>query len=164
MISLFLETDSGSFCATFNTHGLCGLRFPATGSRGKAERKGATPPEKPVQVWAQLTLNSLNEVLAGRAPKKLPPMDLSAGTPFQQAVWRALAEIPPGQTKSYGEIAQTIGRPKAFRAVGQACGANPIPVLIPCHRALAANGKIGGFSGGLDWKRRLLEEEGVKFR
>jgi methylated-DNA-[protein]-cysteine S-methyltransferase len=164
MISLSLKTDSGPFCATFNAHGLSGLRFPSKGSQDKSQSEGAAPPPKPVRIWAQLTLAALKQVLAGRAPKRLPPMDLSAGTPFQQAVWRALAEIPPGQTKSYGEIAQTIGRPKAFRAVGQACGANPIPVLIPCHRALAANGKIGGFSGGLDWKRRLLEAEGVKFQ
>ncbi len=164
MISLFLKTDSGSFCAIYNAHGLSGLRFPARGGQGKSQSEGAVLPQKPVQAWAQLTLTALNEILAGRAPLKLPPMDLSAGTPFQQAVWRALAEIPPGQTKSYGEIAQTIGRPKAFRAVGQACGANPIPILIPCHRALAANGKIGGFSGGLDWKRRLLEAEGIKLQ
>ena len=66
-----------------------------------------------------------------------------------------------GRTASYGDLARDIGRPKAFRAVGGACGANPIPVLIPCHRALAANGRLGGFSGGLEWKRTLLAAEGV---
>ena len=66
-----------------------------------------------------------------------------------------------GQTFSYGEVAKAIGRPKAVRAVGGACGANPIPVLIPCHRVLAAGGKIGGFSGGLDWKRTLLARENI---
>jgi O-6-methylguanine DNA methyltransferase len=71
--------------------------------------------------------------------------------------------IRVGQTLSYGEIARAIGKPKALRAVGGACGANPIPVLVPCHSVLAAKGKIGGFSGGLDWKRTLLEREGVKF-
>jgi len=73
----------------------------------------------------------------------------------------ALQAIPPGRTASYGELARAIGRPRACRAVGGACGANPIVVLIPCHRALAANGRLGGFSGGLDWKRTLLAVEGV---
>ena len=66
-----------------------------------------------------------------------------------------------GKTKSYGEIAQAIGKPKAVRAVGSACGANPIPVLVPCHRVLAANHKLGGFSGGLTRKRSLLAREGI---
>ena len=66
-----------------------------------------------------------------------------------------------GKTKSYGEVARAIGKPKAVRAVGGACGANPIPVLIPCHRVLAANRKLGGFSGGLNWKRKLLAQERV---
>jgi O-6-methylguanine DNA methyltransferase len=91
-------------------------------------------------------------------------LDLSAGTPFQQSVWRALEKIPFGQTRSYGEIASAIGNAKGVRAVGGACGANPIPVLVPCHRVLAANGKLGGFAGGLAWKRTLLEREGAPFR
>jgi len=73
-----------------------------------------------------------------------------------------LRKIKPGSTRSYSELAGAVGKPQAARAVGGACGANPIPVLIPCHRVLAANRKIGGFSGGLEWKRRLLEREGVK--
>lgn len=73
-----------------------------------------------------------------------------------------MLKIPAGKTKSYGEIATAIKNPKAVRAVGGACGANPIPVLVPCHRILAANKKIGGFSGGLDWKRSLLAREGIK--
>ena len=73
-----------------------------------------------------------------------------------------MLKISTGKTKSYGEIASAIGKPKAVRAVGGACGANPVPVLVPCHRVLAANKKLGGFSGGLDWKRSLLAREGVK--
>jgi O-6-methylguanine DNA methyltransferase len=74
-----------------------------------------------------------------------------------------MLKIPLGKTRSYGEIAQAIGKPKAVRAVGGACGANPIPVLVPCHRVLAANNKIGGFSSGLGWKASLLEREGIEF-
>ncbi len=88
-------------------------------------------------------------------------MDLSCGTEFQQRVWAALRKIKRGETQSYGEIAKSIGAPKAVRAVGGACGANPIPLLVPCHRMLAANQKIGGFSGGLEWKRTLLAREGI---
>ena len=102
----------------------------------------------------------LENILAGRKPKTLPPLDL-AGTEFQKSVWNALRKISLGKTKSYGEIAAAIGKPKAVRAVGGACGANPVPVLVPCHRVLAANQKLGGFSGGLDWKRSLLAREGI---
>jgi O-6-methylguanine DNA methyltransferase len=73
-----------------------------------------------------------------------------------------MRQIRTGQTRSYGEIASAIGKPNALRAVGGACGANPIPVFVPCHRVLAANRKLGGFSGGLNWKRKLLEREGVR--
>jgi O-6-methylguanine DNA methyltransferase len=90
----------------------------------------------------------------------MPPLDLCAGSEFQRRVWRALRRIPPGRTATYGQIAQAIGHPRAVRAVGGACGANPIPVLIPCHRVVAAGGGLGGFSGGLAWKRLLLAREG----
>ncbi|MGA9450618.1 MAG: methylated-DNA--[protein]-cysteine S-methyltransferase [Verrucomicrobiia bacterium] len=100
--------------------------------------------------------------LAGRAPKNLPPLDLSSGTEFQRKVWNAMRKISTGRTKSYGEIAQAVGKPNAVRAVGGACGANPVPIFVPCHRVLAANKKLGGFSGGLDWKRSLLAREGIK--
>ena len=110
-----------------------------------------------------MTTRAVREVLAGGTQGELPPLDLSAGTEFQQSVWNALRKIARGRTKSYGEVAAVIGRPKALRAVGGACGANPIPLLVPCHRVLAANHKLGGFSGGLDWKRKLLGREGLEF-
>lgn len=78
------------------------------------------------------------------------------GTVFQQQVWSALQEIPYGETWSYGQLAAHIGRPKASRAVGAANGVNPIPVIIPCHRVIGANGKLTGFGGGLDTKQQLL--------
>jgi O-6-methylguanine DNA methyltransferase len=119
----------------------------------------------PLQIlrWHRLTTEALKRVLAGRAAKNLPPLDWSGKTEFQQAVWREMLKLGPGKTKSYGEIAEAIGNPKAVRAVGGACGANPIPVLVPCHRVLAANKKIGGFSSGLDRKRELLAREGIVF-
>lgn len=93
--------------------------------------------------------------------KNFPTIGKPAGTEFQQAVWKQLKNIPRGQTRTYGEIAKAIGRPKAMRAVGSACGANPLALFIPCHRAMAANGGFGGFSAGLPWKQMLLETEGA---
>jgi len=84
------------------------------------------------------------------------------GTPFQRRVWRELTTIPYGQVVSYGAIARRIGMPKAARAVGQANGRNPIPIVIPCHRVIAGDGSIGGFSSGLDIKRGLLALEQVR--
>ena len=82
------------------------------------------------------------------------------GTPFQQKVWNELCRIPYGQTISYGELAKRIGNPNASRAVGLANGSNPIPILIPCHRVIGSSGKLVGYGGGLELKRRLLELEG----
>lgn len=81
------------------------------------------------------------------------------GTPFQQRVWRALRTIPYATTASYGGIARQIGSPKACRAVGAANGRNPIAIVVPCHRVIGANGRLTGYAGGLDMKRRLLEHE-----
>lgn len=86
---------------------------------------------------------------------------LLVGTEFQRAVWRGLLSVPYGQVVSYGEIARRAKRPKAVRAVGSACGANPVAVLVPCHRIIAGDGSLGGFGGGLEIKRRLLKMEGV---
>ena len=90
--------------------------------------------------------------------KQFPDFGIPSGTDFQQTVWRELKKIPRGQTRTYGEIATAAGTPKAFRAAGSACGKNPLPVFIPCHRVVASNGP-GGFGSGLPWKTLLLEME-----
>ena len=87
-----------------------------------------------------------------------------AGTPFQLRVWEALRAIPYGETISYRELAQRVGSPRAFRAVGQANGHNPISIIVPCHRVIAADRSLGGYGGGLDRKRKLLELEGVRIK
>ena len=154
----FIETGDGIFTTVFTDHGLARLEFPDGKKNSPAVALGTFPGARR---WLQVSEEALKRVLTGRAPETLPPLDLSMGTEFQRSVWHALRDIPPGETRSYAEIARAIGRPMAVRAVGQACGANPIPVVIPCHRVLAAGGKLGGFSGGLDWKRKLLLREGV---
>jgi O-6-methylguanine DNA methyltransferase len=83
-------------------------------------------------------------------------LDIRCGTPFQRQVWNTLCGIPFGETRSYLQVAQAIGKPLSPRAVGQACGKNYLPILIPCHRVVASNGRLGGFSGGLHLKRALL--------
>ncbi len=86
-----------------------------------------------------------------------------AGTPFQRDVWAALREIPVGKTLSYGALAAKIGRPKAVRAVGLANGANPIGIVVPCHRVIGADSSLTGYGGGLDRKRWLLNHEGAHY-
>jgi O-6-methylguanine DNA methyltransferase len=160
-VELPLPTPDGQFIARYSEKGLAEMDFPKV---GRASSRAVKQYGISVQIhdWHRATEAALKNILAGRTAKNLPPLDLSGGTEFQQAVWRELRKISAGKTRSYGEVAQAIGKPKAVRAVGGACGANPIPVLVPCHRVLAAHGKIGGFGGGLDWKRRLLTREGVK--
>ena len=86
------------------------------------------------------------------------------GTAFQNDVWNQIKKIPKGETRSYKEIATAIGKPKAFRAVANACGKNPIPIIVPCHRVIASDGSIGGYtgSGGIKTKSQLLKKEEVK--
>jgi len=88
------------------------------------------------------------------------PLDLQ-GSAFQLAVWKEMLRIPAGSTRSYADVARRIGKPKAFRAVANACGKNPIPVVVPCHRVVATNG-LGGYTGGIDRKIFLLKAEGVR--
>ncbi len=90
------------------------------------------------------------------------PLDLSKGTPFRRRVWEAARTVSWAQWDTYGGLARRVGRPSAARAVGQALGANPVPIIVPCHRFLGAGGRLGGFSAGLHWKRELLRIEGVR--
>ena len=89
------------------------------------------------------------------------PLDISAGTAFQQAVWRALLDIPAGQTRSYAQVAQAVDRPAAVRAVGAAIGRNPLSIVVPCHRVLGSAGALTGYAGGLGRKTALLSLEGA---
>jgi methylated-DNA-[protein]-cysteine S-methyltransferase len=155
----FISTRLGDFRAIYSAHGLAYLDFPG--------QSCSTPPDLPAPAngdlirWHQLTTQALLALTSGQPPETLPPLDLSRGSAFQQAVWRQLLAIPLGSTRTYGELADALGKPGGSRAVGAACGANPVPVIVPCHRVLAAQGKLGGFSGGREWKLRLLQVEGV---
>jgi len=125
--------------------------------RGKVSRvKGETKAERTVAQAAR----ELDEYFAGKRRKFTVPLDLH-GTPFQLEVWQTLRRIPFGKAVSYGEEARMLGKPKAARAVGSANGRNPIPIIVPCHRVVAGDGSLGGYSAGLPMKRKLLALEGV---
>jgi len=158
-----IPTPAGEFMARYSARGLCRLELPSAKKWPRGELNWARPPTQ-VRQWHAAASKALRLALRGRPPGRLPPLDLSAGTDFQRQVWRTLRKITWGQTWSYGQVARAIGKPKAVRAVGGACGANPIPVFVPCHRVLAANCRLGGFSGGLAWKHRLLSCEGSRVR
>ncbi len=114
-------------------------------------------PEHPTLLCAE---KELNEYFCGKRRVFSVALDMR-GTHFQKQVWEALLAIPFGETRSYGQIANQLGNPKATRAVGAANGQNPIPIIVPCHRVIGANGKLTGFGGGLEIKDHLLALEGV---
>ncbi len=130
---------------------------------------GVFPPTKFKAKWtasSPATLpyaRELNEYLAGRRREFTFPLDLR-GTPFQLRCWRALLEIPYGETRTYADIARAVGCPKGFRAVGLANNRNPIAIVVPCHRVIASDGSLCGYGGGLEIKRKLLELESAVAR
>lgn len=101
----------------------------------------------------------LKKYLKGKPVRFRFSVDLISGTAFQKEVWKNIARIPWGKTRNYAWLAQSVGRPKAMRAVANACGNNPVPIVIPCHRVIASNGTLGGFSSGIGIKRKLLKIE-----
>lgn len=148
-----IDTPIGPLLLVGDGEALHGVGF-ATGPRppktDPAWREDAAP-LAPV-------ISQLGEYFAGERTAFDLPLAFT-GTAFQVAVWEALREIPYGQTISYGELAQRVGRPTAVRAVGATNGRNPIPVIVPCHRVIGADGSLTGFGGGLATKRALLELE-----
>ncbi len=111
--------------------------------------------------FLQKQIIEFRNYLAGKRVLFTCQLDLTGSTPFQRLVWLKTREIPYGDSRSYAWLASAINNPKASRAVGQALGRNPLPIVIPCHRVLASDGTLGGFSGGLDIKHRLLRLEGI---
>lgn len=159
-----LETPLGPVDLYSTRQGLCCLDLPGSSSHGWLAR---TFPGHRLEDGARLhapLARSILHHLAGPAaiPAAIPPWPLDLrGTGFQRQVWEALLRIPVGQTVTYAELARQVGRPGAARAVGGAVGANPVPLLVPCHRVVAAGG-LGGFSSGTEMKARLLTIEGVR--
>jgi methylated-DNA-[protein]-cysteine S-methyltransferase len=149
----YLDTPIGELLLAGDDDVLCLVGFPE-GSMRKDPEPDWIYNEKPLAAARQ----QLAEYFAGERRE----FDLSlrlSGTEFQMSVLRALQQIPYGETTSYAEIAERIGRPKAVRAVGAANGRNPIPIIVPCHRVIGSHGELTGFGGGLDTKEALLRLE-----
>ena len=151
---LFDTVFGPAFAAVDEAGALTFLSFAPERELPRAERRGTSRDDAAlVHVAAQIGAYGRGE----RAAFDLPVR--TSGDAFQEAVWAALREIPMGLTRSYGELAKAIGEPGAARRVGQACGANPVMLVIPCHRVIGADGRLTGFGGGLELKARMLEFE-----
>ncbi len=141
--------------------GIVRIALPRAGGRGfTGWLQGALPLAERLD-WLPLldkVCGELDEYFAGKRRDFEVAVDLR-GTAFQMDVWKALRDIPFGKTSSYAEVARSLERPRAARPVGTAAGANPVPIVIPCHRLIAVGGKLGGFTGGLEIKRKLLALE-----
>ena len=155
------RTDSplGTLVLARTPQGLCGAWFEGQRHAPAPERFAAdqASPDDPL---LQAAAEQLNAYFAGQLQTFDLPLDLSAGTPFQQAVWHQLLQLPHGQLGSYGALAQGLGQPTAARAVGAAVGRNPVSIIVPCHRVLGGAGQLTGYAGGLWRKQALLQLEG----
>ena len=153
MYYCYLDTPIGELLLAGDDEALCLVGFPE-GSMRRDPEPDWIYNEKPFVAARQ----QLTEYFAGERREFDLPLKLN-GTEFQMSVLRALQQIPYGETTSYADIAERIGRPKAVRAVGAANGRNPIPIIVPCHRVIGSHGDLTGFGGGLDTKEALLRLE-----
>ena len=152
-----ISTPLGDLTAAATAAGLAGLWFD-----GQAHHPGPLDaPTDATQRWLAAAAQAMAAYFAGR-PMPEVPLDVH-GTPFQQAVWRALRSIAPGRTITYAAVAGQAGSPAAVRAAGAAIGRNPVSILVPCHRVIGADGSLTGYAGGLHRKRALLLLEGSLF-
>jgi AraC family transcriptional regulator of adaptative response/methylated-DNA-[protein]-cysteine methyltransferase len=152
----------GSVVVAATDKGVCAvsLRESETGAEESLRARFPKADFKRDDAALKQTLDAIRDRIAGRKLDREVPLDLQ-GTDFQREVWSQLLSIPAGSTRSYLDIAQAINRPKATRAVAQACGANPVAVVVPCHRVVMSDGSIGGYSGLPGVKKALLNVEGV---
>ena len=160
-----LRTPVGTLRVTANEHGVTAIERVSRASsppRANGAAGGSTSARGSSSLrakrHAELAVRQLREYFAGRRTRFSVPLHME-GTAFQQRAWRAIRKIRYGSTVSYAQQAKTIGSPKAVRAVGSANGANPIPIIVPCHRVIASDGSLGGYALGLKMKRFLLELE-----
>jgi methylated-DNA-[protein]-cysteine S-methyltransferase len=155
-VSKTISSPVGELTLVASAQGLAAILWENDSPRRVRLNITAQDPSHPVLLETE---RQLGEYFAGTRQRFTVPLDF-AGTQFQRDVWQALLTIPFGQTRSYGQIAQQLGNPKAVRAVGAANGKNPISIIAPCHRVIGSTGKLTGFAGGLEAKAYLLELEG----
>lgn len=162
------DTPVGRLLVAASERGVCAIELGAIGDEARSlasladfARRRLVGPELVADAGAvREACLQLAEYFDGRRRSFELPLDLH-GSPFAKSVWRQLLGLGFGETVSYGELARRLGIPGASRAVGRANGSNPVPIVVPCHRVLAAGGRLGGFSAGLETKRRLLALEGL---
>lgn len=155
-----VNSPVGRIMTAATEHGVCWLGIHESPAYLEAELRSDYPDAQLRSDGDAISkiVARLTAWLGGETGDLYLPLDIRA-TPFQRAVWCELCAIPFGSTRSYGEIARRLGRPTASRAVGHANGSNPVAIVIPCHRAIGANGMLTGYRWGLEYKRRLLERE-----
>jgi O-6-methylguanine DNA methyltransferase len=155
-----IDTDYGVFVALITKNGISRIYFP-----NKLKSIGLNnPTNQPKQMdhnLIQQVREVINCILTGKPQKINLPIDISEATNFQKSVWEYIKMIPCGYITTYATIAKAIGQPQASRAVANACAANPVPLLIPCHRVIRSDGTLGGYSSGLKWKHLLLKTEKI---
>jgi O-6-methylguanine DNA methyltransferase len=157
------ESQIGTIWVASTEGGICKISLGAEQSGAflswLSTRIGGGRPREEPQLMTR-AVSQLREYLSGSRRLFELPLDVR-GTIFQRAVWSQVVRIPYGATATYGDIAQLVGRPKSSRAVGAAVGANPLPIVVPCHRVIGADGSLTGFGAGLDVKETLLRLEGA---
>jgi O-6-methylguanine DNA methyltransferase len=155
------ETPFGEMLAASTERGLAYLQLPRASGRGFSgwlHRFAPTASHQEAYAPNRAAIGQILEYLEGKRERFELPLDLR-GTEFALSVYREVARIPYGRTATYSEVARALGCPKAYRAVGNANAANPLSLVIPCHRVVAAGGRLGGYGGGLAMKRQLLAME-----
>ena len=157
LATMRLSTPIGELRLAAIDAGLAAVLFPNQKDDSFPKRDGSTK----ARAHLDKAVKALTRYFEGKQTDFSGLTLAAAGTDFQKSVWAALARIPYGETRSYADIAREIGNPKGVRAVGLANGKNPIPIIVPCHRVIGANGSLTGFGGGLPTKKWLLELEGI---
>ncbi len=159
----FYKSQFGEMIIARSEQGVCWLGFMVDGYKGNGYERMVEHFDG--SDFAKADVNDVgDEIIAAWEQGGLAGINLDLrGSEFQKAVWLALIEIPKGETKSYGDIAELIGKPKAMRAVGSAVGANPVSLIVPCHRVVQKSGAIGNYGWGVDLKRNILSAEGLSF-
>jgi O-6-methylguanine DNA methyltransferase len=157
-----IPTDFGQVFVAESCEGLCFVHLGQDGLEGLTRFAKRWYPGEQIIPSIVTGVDQIEEYLDGGRKEFDLKLDIK-GTDFQKKVWRILLDIPYGQTRSYGEIAKLVGQPNSSRAVGGACGANHLPIIVPCHRVKAANGGLCGFSSGVELKERLLQLESQRY-
>ena len=165
-LSVF-HSDWGWIGMAVSPEGLAGLTLPRESEQAVWDALRSDWPggiQCGDELWPELRERLLRYLAGEQVSFEDIPLDLPAGPSFWKRTWESCARIPYGETRSYAELARETGSPRAFRAVGGAMAANPIPIVIPCHRVVGSKGALVGFGGGLDQKQRLLQMESSAIR